>query len=76
MTPAPDVLVVGAGAAGSALATRLAQRGVRVLLLEAGSARRPPEIRDVASLAATRPEHPWNWAFPAELRAGDRKSVV
>lgn len=33
-----DVVVVGAGGAGIPLAVRLAQRGVKVLLLEAGSA--------------------------------------
>lgn len=62
--------MVGAGAAGSALAGRLVERGADVLLLEAGTAERPPEVRDVGSLAATLPDHPWNWAYPVLLRRG------
>lgn len=65
-----EIVVVGAGAAGCALAGRLDERGRDVLLLEAGSGQRPPEVRDVASLAATVPGHPWNWAHPALLRTG------
>ncbi|MGE3289255.1 MAG: GMC family oxidoreductase [Pseudonocardia sp.] len=64
-----DVVVVGAGAAGCALAARLgADR--RVLLLEAGPAAVPDALRAVSSLAATTIGHPLNWAHPAELRAG------
>jgi choline dehydrogenase-like flavoprotein len=63
-----EIVVVGAGAAGCALAGRLAARGADVLLLEAGGAERPPEVRDVASLAATVPGHPWNWSYQALLR--------
>lgn len=66
-----DVVVVGAGSAGCALAGRLARRpGVRVLLLEAGPAAEPPEVRDATSLAAAAAGHPWNWAYRAELRTG------
>jgi choline dehydrogenase len=62
-----DVLVVGAGSAGCALAGRLPGR---VLLLEAGSLDLPPELRDAGSLAGTALDHPWNWAYPVELRPG------
>jgi choline dehydrogenase-like flavoprotein len=62
-----DVLVVGAGSAGCALAARLPGR---VLLLEAGPLDLPPELRDAGSLAGTAPDHPWNWAYAAELRPG------
>lgn len=68
-----DVVVVGAGSAGCALVGRLA--GPSVLLLEAGPADLPPELRDVTSLAATDLGHPWNWAHPATLRPG-RPQVV
>jgi choline dehydrogenase len=78
--PAPDydTVVVGGGAAGCALAGRLTQQpGRRVLVLEAGPAptRFPADVLDVASLRATAPAHPLNWAHPVELRAG-HASVV
>lgn len=62
-----DVVVVGGGSAGCALAGRL---GARALLLEAGPASSLPELRDAASLAATAPDHPRNWAHAAFLRPG------
>lgn len=42
-----DLIVVGAGSSGAAFATRTAQRGLRVLLLEAGSDFRSAELPDV-----------------------------
>lgn len=71
-TAAFDVVVVGGGSAGCALAGRLAEDpGRRVLLVEAGPAGPlPDDLRAPASLAATAPDHPLNWAHPAELRTG------
>lgn len=68
-----DVVIVGAGSAGCALAGRLTGR--RVLLLEAGPADALPELRDASSLAATRLGHPRNWAYPATLRSGTHQQV-
>ena len=66
-----DAIVVGGGSAGCALAGRLAATR-RVLLLEAGPAVAPPELRDVTSLAATAPGHVANWAHAVELRPVQR----
>ena len=72
--PDPDVVVVGAGTAGCALAARLADAGRRVLVLEAGAVPAPEdwpaEVRDATSLAASAPGHPANWDLAAEVVPG------
>ena len=75
MSPGADVVVVGAGSSGCALAARLADAGRSVLLLEAGAdhahpADFPADLRDAAVLAATVPGHPANWALTTELTPG------
>ncbi|SOD94453.1 mycofactocin dehydrogenase MftG [Blastococcus haudaquaticus] len=70
-----DVVVVGAGTSGCALAARLADTGRRVLLLEAGADHREPadfpaELRDAATMRAAAPGHEANWDVPVELFPG------
>jgi choline dehydrogenase len=70
-----DVVVVGAGTSGCALAARLADAGRRVLLLEAGEDHPqpddfPPELRDPTTMRASVPGHRANWDLRTELMPG------
>jgi choline dehydrogenase len=71
-----DVIVVGAGSAGSPLAARLSEDAARsVLLLEAGprfvgADQFPPELRYGGLLSAMVPDHPNNWGMVATVRDG------
>jgi choline dehydrogenase len=69
MTDRPEVIVVGAGAAGCVVARRLADGDTgRILLLEAGpdlSAALPPELRDGWRLGT-----PPDWGFESEPANG------
>jgi choline dehydrogenase len=61
-----DVIVVGAGSAGCAAAYRLAQRGLRVLLLEAGGHDRRLAVRVPIGFASLLGEGPNNWSYRSE----------
>ncbi len=75
-----DVVIVGGGSAGCALAGRLSEDpGRRVLVLEAGPAPTrpgdyPEELRDVSSLAGADDGHPYNWSFATELTDAAHRS--
>ena len=75
-----DVVVVGAGSSGCALAARLVDAGRRVLVLEAGADHRRPEdfpatLRDATTMGAATPGHPANWELTGELTDELRWSV-
>ena len=71
-----DVVVVGAGTSGCALAARLAEAGRTVLLLEAGPGESVPESADATTMRAAVPGSPAAVEVPAELTATVSRSVV
>ena len=61
-----DHIVVGAGSAGCVLAARLAERGLRVLLLEAGPRDRSPLLSIPGASAFGAAARRFNWSYACE----------
>ena len=73
-TPAYDVIVVGAGSAGSVVTRRLVDAGRRVLLLEAGGPDTNPMIHDPVGMGSLwhGPED-WDYFTVPQEHAADRQ---
>jgi len=72
-----DYVIVGAGSAGSVLASRLSEDGSRVLLLEAGGADRHPGIKIPAAFAKQfKSARDWDFASGPEPGCEERELYV
>ena len=65
-----DYIVIGAGSAGCAVASRLSEDGGRVVLLEAGPKDRHPMIHIPAGIRALISHPVLNWNYSSEPEAG------
>jgi choline dehydrogenase len=74
MIERPDVIVVGAGSAGSVLVRRLVDAGRRVVLLEAGGHDTNPAIHDPARLGEIwHSADDWDYFTVPQAHAADRR---
>ena len=70
----PDVIIVGAGSAGSVITRRLIDAGKRVLLLEAGGTDVNPAIQDPARLGEIwHSPDDWDYFTVPQSHAADRR---
>ena len=64
--PQPDLIVVGGGSAGLACAARLAESGLRALLVEAGKSHRDPRVAIPALMSGIVQNPDFDWCYSAE----------
>ena len=62
----PDLIVVGAGSAGLPCAVRLAEAGLRVLLVEAGKGTKDPRLAIPALMSGMVHKPAFDWCYSAE----------
>ncbi|WP_084251829.1 GMC oxidoreductase [Bradyrhizobium sp. AT1] len=72
---AHDLCVVGAGPVGVALATNLARRGRRVLVLESGGTNAEPDIQDLSSAMLLDPKHHDDMMIAVARRLGGTSNL-
>ncbi len=73
----PDIIVIGGGSAGAAMAARLAESGTRVLLLEAGRSDKTLKSRVPAltSSVVQNPDFDWCYQVEPDPTLGGRADV-
>jgi len=77
MTQEPDIIVIGGGSAGAAMAGRLADRGLKVILVEAGRTDRHyrSRIPALTSAVVQNPEFDWCYQVEPDPSLGGRADI-